>query len=228
MTATAPTRVPTKPPARRGWWTWFALSSLAITVLAVGPYATASLAQLSADDHGVASNYADRSAFFQAALYVHASAAGLALLLSPLQFAARIRRSKPRLHRTIGKVVLAAIAVAGVAGLVLSFVNEAGLVGVFGFGGLALAWLGSATCAYRAARSRDFTNHRRWAIRTFALTYAGVTLRLQTIVFVTLQVALGADAGAAFDRAYYVVTFSCWVPNLVVAEWYLRRGNRVR
>lgn len=190
------------------------------------PYATASLAQLSADDHGVASNYADRSAFFQAALYVHASAAGLALLLSPLQFAARIRRRNPRIHRTIGKVVLAAIAVAGVAGLVLSFVNEAGLIGVFGFGGLAIAWLVAGASAYRAARHRDFGAHRRWAIRAFALTYAGVTLRLQTILFVTLQVALGGDADVAFDRAYYVVTFSCWVPNLLVAEWYLRRERR--
>ncbi|WP_418061521.1 DUF2306 domain-containing protein [Pimelobacter simplex] len=228
MTATLPTREPTRSPGRRGWWAWFALSSLAITVLAVGPYATASLAQLAADDHGVASNYADRAAFFQAALYVHASAAGLALLLSPLQFAARMRHSKPRLHRTIGKVVLAAIAVAGVAGLVLAFVNEAGLIGVLGFGGLAVAWLASGTQAYRAARSRDFTAHRRWAVRTFALTYAGVTLRLQTIVFVSLQVAFGADAADAFDRAYYVVTFSCWVPNLLVAEWYLRRAGRAR
>lgn len=83
MTATLPTREPTRSPGSRGWWAWFALSSLAITVLAVGPYATASLAQLAADDHGVASNYADRAAFFQGALYVHAGAAGLALLLSP-------------------------------------------------------------------------------------------------------------------------------------------------
>lgn len=228
MTATLPTREPTRSPRNRGWWGWFALSSLAITVLAVGPYLTASLAQLSADDHGVASNYVDRAAFFQGALYVHAGAAGLALLLSPLQFAARIRRRNPRLHRTLGKVVLAAIAIAGVAGLVLSFVNEAGLIGVFGFGGLAIVWLASASQAYRAARRRDFGAHRRWAIRTFALTYAGVTLRLQTILFVTLQVAFGADAGAAFDRAYYVVTFSCWVPNLLVAEWYLRRERRAR
>lgn len=206
------------------WW-WFALTSLAIVVLAVGPYLTASLADLAARDQGVASNYVDRAMPFRAALYVHALSAGLALLLSTLQFAARLRRSHPRVHRLIGRVVLAAIAAAGVSGLVLSFVNAAGAIGVVGFGGLAIAWLLCANAAYRAARRRDFASHRRWAIRTFALTYAGVTLRLQLLVFVAIQVAAGGDPGAAFDRAYYVVPLSCWIPNLLVAEWYLRRAG---
>ncbi|GAA1505755.1 DUF2306 domain-containing protein [Nocardioides humi] len=215
----------TRPAHGRRWWWWFALTSVAITVLAVGPYLTASLAELSVDDHGVASNYVDRPAPFRVALYLHASFAGVALLLSPLQFATRLRRRRPRIHRAVGRMVLAAILVSGLAGLVLSFVNEAGPIGVVGFGGLALAWLACAGAAYRTARRRDLAAHRRWAIRTFALTYAGVTLRLQTILLVTLQVALGGDADLAFDRAYYVVTLSSWVPNLLVAEWYLRRGR---
>jgi uncharacterized membrane protein len=219
-TAAAPTS------RERSLWFWFAISSLAITVMAVGPYLTESLAELADRDSGVAANYVDRPAFFQTMLYLHAGFAGIALVLSPLQLAGRLRATHPRVHRTIGRVVLVSIAVAGVAGAVLSLVNEAGPIGTVGFGALALLWLACAAMALRRIRVRDVAGHRRWAVRTFALTYAGVTLRLQTLVLVAAQVALGVDGDAAFDRAYYVVTLSSWIPNLVVAEWYLRRTSR--
>jgi ribose/xylose/arabinose/galactoside ABC-type transport system permease subunit len=85
-------------------------------------------------------------------------------------------------------------------------------------------WTICAVQTVRTARRRDFGAHRRWATRMFAATYAGTTLRLWSLLLVGGQVAvLGSDADAAFDRAYYVVTFLSWVPNLVVAEWWLRR-----
>ncbi|MBL7502340.1 hypothetical protein I6A84_29345 [Frankia sp. CNm7] len=34
----------------------------------------------------------------------------------------------------------------------------------------------------------------------------------------------GTDFDLAFDRAYHVVPFLCWVPNLLVAQWYLGRS----
>ena len=54
-------------------------------------------------------------------------------------------------------------------------------------------------------------------IRSVALILAGVTLRIQ------LPVSL--IAGIAFDRAYPVITWSCWVPNLLLAEWFLRHRH---
>ncbi len=42
-----------------------------------------------------------------------------------------------------------------------------------------------------------------------------------------LQVALaGVPGQVAFARAYLLVPFLSWVPNLVVAEWYLAAGAR--
>lgn len=43
---------------------------------------------------------------------------------------------------------------------------------------VALAWLYSGGRAWRAIRERDLTDHRRWMIRNFALTFSAVTLRL--------------------------------------------------
>ncbi len=52
--------------------------------------------------------------------------------------------------------------------------------------------------------------HQRWMVRSFALCFAAVTLRLY----------LGAAmaGGLVYAQAYPVISFLCWVPNLVVAE----------
>ena len=64
-------------------------------------------------------------------------------------------------------------------------------------------------------------------VRTFALTYAAVTLRLWLAVLVPAQIALaGVPEQVAFERAYLLVPFLAWVPSLLVAEWYLAAGGR--
>ena len=65
-----------------------------------------------------------------------------------------------------------------------------------------------------------FVAHRKWMIRSFALTFAAVTLRLYLPIAQLLPIE--------FDNAYRVISFLCWVPNLIVAEAYLRRKPRAR
>lgn len=208
-----------------GLW-WLALSALAIAVLAPLPYLTSTLHDLAAHQKEIPLNYVDRPTAIQAALYLHISFGGLALLLSPLQLSSRFRARVPRLHRVAGRVTLVAIGIAAVAGALLSTVNSAGPIGTAGFGLLAVAWLGCAVNAFRAIRRRDLQAHRRWAIRTFALTYAAVTLRLWLGLLIPLVIAAGwVGADAAFSRVYPVTPFLCWVPNLLVAEWFLTRSR---
>ncbi len=211
---------------RSAFW-WILLSALAIAVFAPLPYAFTSLAHLAADDQDLAANYADRSVVVRSAFYLHIGFGGLALLLSPVQFVSRLRARAPSVHRAVGRVVLGAIAIAGAAGLVLAPLSLAGPVGTLGFGLLAVLWLTFATVAFRAIRRRDVSTHRRWMVRTFALTYAAVTLRLWLGVLIGAQSGLaGVDPAVAFDRAYLLVPFLSWVPNLLVAEWYLATRER--
>lgn len=204
-----------------GWW-WLASSAAAIAVFAPLPYLTDSLRTLAENDSGLAANYADRALWVRIALYAHVGSGGLALLLSPLQFATRLRARAPRAHRFCGRIVLSAIAVAGTAGLLLAPFSLAGPVGTAGFGMLALLWVVFAAAAFLAIRRGDVAAHRRWTIRVFALTYAAVTLRLWLVVLMLLQPGVGPDT--AFDRAYVLVPFLCWVPNLLVAErFHVRR-----
>lgn len=197
-----------------GIW-WLALTALAIAVFAPLPYVTTSLSELAADESELALNYVNRPSWLQAFFYAHIFGGAIALLLSPVQLSARIRARAPRLHRMSGRIVLTAIMTGGVAGLVLAPYNVAGPVGIAGFGLLAVLWPTFAARGFLAIRRGDVTVHRQWMLRTFALTYAAVTLRLWLGVLVPIV--------GDFRSAYVLVPFLAWVPNLFVVEWLLRR-----
>jgi uncharacterized membrane protein len=199
------------------------LTSLAIAVFAVSPYLMDSLESLAADEAGLASDYAGRATPVLVAFYVHICAGGVALLVGPMQFWAGLRRRRPGIHRTLGRVYLTAVWVGALAALVLAPVNTAGMVGFFGFGTLAVLWAWTAWRGYRSIRAGDVRSHQAWMIRSFALTYAAVMLRLWTGVLVGVQVPFASDVEAAFQNAYAAVPFLCWLPNVVVAEWLVRR-----
>ena len=214
---TVPPRNHPAVPRRRtvGLW-WLALSALVIAVYAPLPYLLQPLSQLAVNGSEIAVNYAARPDWVRGAFAVHIVFGGVALLLSPVQLSARLRARVPRVHRLVGRVVLASIVLAGTAGFLLSWVNAAGSVGTAGFGGLAVLWVTFALLGLRAILRRDVVAHRRWMLRTFAMTYAAVTLRLWLVALIPL---LGD-----FHSAYLLVPFLCWVPNLVVVELLLRRG----
>jgi len=87
-----------------------------------------------------------------------------------------------------------------------------------GFACLALGWLYTGLRAYLAIRAHDIVSHRRWMVRNFALTFGAVTLRL----WLPASMAFGI----AFELAYPVIAWLCWVPNLLVAELCNRQIRR--
>ncbi len=150
------------------------------------PYLLNSMQDIATNGGEIAANYAPRPGWLHAVFTAHIVFGGLALLLSPVQLAARVRARIPRLHRVVGRVVLTSIVVAGAAGLVLATVNAAGPIGTAGFGALALLWVTFALLGLRAILRRDVVSHRRWMLRAFAMTYAAVTLRLWLLVLIPL------------------------------------------
>ncbi len=197
---------------------WLALSAVAIAVFAPLPYLLNPLPDLAANGGEIAANYASRPGWVRIAFGAHIVSAGLALLLSPIQLSSRVRARVPRLHRVTGRVVLALIVIAGTSGFLVAWFNVAGPIGTAGFGALAVLWVSFALLGLRAILRRDIAAHRRWMLRTFAMTYAAVTLRLWLLALIPL---LGE-----FRSAYLLVPFLCWVPNLVVVELLLRRTSR--
>lgn len=220
--------MPSTPRRNRIGWTWILLSSLAIAVYAVTPYVTTPLHELAGDKVGLAAAYEGQPSWVHVVFSTHIVAGGTALVLAPFQFWAALRNRARAVHRTLGRTYLTAVLVAGVAALALAPVNSAGMVGFFGFGMLAVLWLWTGWRGYRAIRGGDVPSHQAWMIRNVALTYAAVMLRLWVGVLMGVQVpwiTSDASADAAFANAYAAVPFLCWLPNLVVAEWLVRRRN---
>ncbi|SHG52397.1 DUF2306 domain-containing protein [Cognatishimia maritima] len=151
-------------------------------------------------------------------LYLHIGFAPLALILLPLQFNKRLRTARPKLHRWGGRLYALSVLLAGGGSFALGLTTEAGPIAAAGFILLAVLWLATTALAVVFAIKRQIAAHRRWMIRSAALTLAAVTLRLY-LPFGELTVG--------FETAYVAIAWLAWVPNLLLAEVYLRRKPRV-
>jgi hypothetical protein len=118
----------------------------------------------------------------------------------------------------MGRVYLVAgVLVGGVSGLLLSRIAQGGWVAQLGFACLAVLWLYTGWRGYRAIRRGERGEHRRWMLRNHALTLAAVSLRLYIPLFLA--------SGVPFQDAYPVIAWLCWVPHLLIAQWWLNRGQ---
>lgn len=148
------------------------------------------------------------------AFLLHISLAPVALVIGSVQFFASIRKRKP-LHRWLGRAYGLAILISGTSGVVVALNAAGGPVAQLGFALLAFIWVFTTANAIRFAIARRIGKHRRWMIYSFALTFAGVTLRLYLLGFMA--------AGFSYTEASVYLAWLCWLPNLAFAWWWLRR-----
>jgi hypothetical protein len=147
-------------------------------------------------------------------LDAHIAGAATALLVGPLNLIPAIRRRWPLAHRWIGRTYVVGCLSGGVGGLIIAFGSLAGPIATAGFGSLAVCWLIANAQGWRTAMARRFDAHRRWMVRSFALTFAAVTLRLYLPLIPLFH--------ASFIDGYRAISFLAWVPNLILAELHLR------
>lgn len=145
--------------------------------------------------------------------YLHTTLAPVALLIGVWQFLPATRRSW--WHRWAGRLYVASVLLSAISGFVIAFTTTAGPVAATGFAILAVLWFGSTLQAYRLACAKDFQAHRRWMIRSYALTCAAISLRV--------ILPLGMAAGLEFLYAYWIAAWGCWTINLVIAEILIAR-----
>ncbi|WP_218044374.1 DUF2306 domain-containing protein [Kiloniella laminariae] len=139
----------------------------------------------------------------------------IALLIGPWQFIGGLRNRWPGLHRWTGRLYMLAVLVGGVGGFIVAWTTLAGPVAVAGFATLSVLWLYVTGKGYQTVRAGRYVEHRRWMIRSYALTAAAITLRLG----LPIAPALGYD----FMTGYIIQTWAAWLINLAVAEFYLYR-----
>lgn len=153
---------------------------------------------------------------FRLSFYGHVFFGPIALLTGPFQFMPKFRNNKMKWHRALGIIYIVACLIGGVAGLSAAQFASGSPMNVWGFSFLAISWLITTTYAWTAIMKKDIEGHQKWMLRSFALTLAAVTLRLQLGIYQALF-------GMTFFEAYNIVAWSCWVPNLIFIEWFIRK-----
>lgn len=157
----------------------------------------------------------DRFSVVPAAAFLHLAGSAIALAVGPFQLNTRLRNRFISMHRWMGRSYVIAVLLGGLAALALATMAQTGLPARVGFGLLGVLWLTATGMAYRYIRARNQPLHRRWMIRSYALTFAAVMLRI--------YLPLSQVYGIPFDPAYQTIAWLCWVPNLIVAEWLILR-----
>ncbi len=152
-------------------------------------------------------------------LLMHVSAAPIALAVGAFQFMPKIRRSNRTLHRWLGRIYGVAILVGGIGAMGISLNAIGGFWAQIGFSALGISWMGSTAVAIWLAMNNRLVEHRIWMMRSFALTFAAVTLRLQMIGF--------EIAGMPYELSSVWLSYTCWIPNLIVAEILIRTRPRI-
>ncbi|MEK3910922.1 DUF2306 domain-containing protein [Paenibacillus sp. FSL H7-0331] len=149
-------------------------------------------------------------------LYTHIATAVLALVIGPFQLYLKPRGTK-RLgrHRWLGYVYVGSVTISGLVNLYLSLYATGGWISGLGFLLLDIAWVGATWISVFKIMGNNSQAHKTWMLRSYALTFAAVTLRLW------LPVLLIVYQGS-FVQAYQVVAWLCWIPNLLFIEAWIR------
>jgi uncharacterized membrane protein len=145
-------------------------------------------------------------------LLPHAVAGATALLLAPFQFSARLRRRSLRLHRVLGRLYVAGVAVAAPTAIPIAI--------ILGPPSLVMAatiqscgWLVTTAVALYCVRRGDIRQHQEWMIRSYP--FAMIFVLARAILAVPAIQTLG-EVGFV-SVVWSLIAAACFVPSLVIS-----------
>lgn len=153
---------------------------------------------------------------------------GTVLVLAwPIQFSTWIRTRHRAVHRWTGRAYVAAGFLAGTGGM--SFILAHGAYtpsASIAFGIWGAVMMLSAVMAYVHARAKRFDLHRAWAIRLFAMVLGSWVFDLEIRAWKDLTGGIGIGEGDASGPFDYAILYLFFVPNLLVAEFFIRNKHK--
>ena len=150
--------------------------------------------------------------FYKFAFFTHVYTTMFVLIAGLTQFSAYFRNHFRELHRYSGWVyAFTVLFLAGPSGFYMGLFANGGVISQTAFCLLAVLWICFTALAIKTAVKRDFRSHRKFMIRSFALTLSAITLRAWKYVLVFLFEPRPMDV-------YQLVAWLGWIPNLIIAE----------
>ena len=186
-------------------WLWMGLLGIALLV-SVGFFVAFALPYI-ALDAGVLARFDGRTGW----IFLHVFSGSVALFVGPFQVWMGITGKSLAVHRKLGMVYLASVAISSVTAFYLAATTEVNWVFGLGLAGLGTAWVVTTGLAYVAIRRRILLQHQEWMIRSYVVTLGFVFFRIIVGVTSTLEV------GTLFDRLT-AASWLCWALPLLLTE----------
>ncbi len=220
MTATLPDARPGTTWWRRPWIAPLALLVAAFLAYSVPPYLTLDPARSRVPaPPGFAAHY-----WF---LVAHILFGTIAIVGVILQIWPWLRRTHPVAHRRIGRVYVfgGAIPSALMALTIAPFSVFGPAAGALNFAG-GLLWLGFTIAGFRATRQRRYADHRKWMIRSFAMTINTLLSRVYVpLAFLGLS-PWYPDQASLIQAASTLSGTMSLLTLLLLSQWWLDRNPK--
>ena len=158
---------------------------------------------------------------------LHFAMGTILVLAWPILLSSRIRARHRAVHRWTGRIYATAGVLAGAGGL--SFILTHGAytrAASIAFAIWGAVMMLCAIMAFVHARAKRFDRHRAWAIRLFAMVLGSWVFDLEIRAWKDLTGGLGMGAGNASGPFDYAILYLFFVPNLLVAECFIRNLHR--
>ncbi len=196
---------------QRVFWLWVMVMSVLLSVLTFEYFSFRTDINFLLAKKGFIHNILWMSAF-----YMHISGSLVALAVAPFLFVPYWRKKYLQTHRKLGKAYVFCILVIGSpSGLYMAFFANGGFWSQVAFTILSFLWAGSTFLAYKYIRQGNVLAHQRWMLRSFALTFSAVMLRL----WVRILSKDLADIVELDPQTIVVATaWLSWMPNIIVGE----------
>jgi len=148
-----------------------------------------------------------------------------------LQLVSQARTWLRPLHRWNGRLFVVAAIAGAMSGLYMIWVrgSRANFTAGLATSLDALLIITFAVLAWRAARARDFTTHRRWALRTYIVANGVWLQRVGVFGWIAFNHNVAVGMTRHFDGWFDLSwAFGCYLLPLAVLELYLRVQDRAQ
>lgn len=144
--------------------------------------------------------------------YIHVISGMLVILVGPFQFLKSFQNKFLNWHKLGGKIYAYSILLlAAPTGLIMAFYAEGGVWSTVAFSIMSILWFVTTLMAVIKIKQRKIEEHKMWMMRSYALSFAAVTLRLLVPLFSLF----------IFDNEDLITVSTAWLSwmlNLLVAE----------
>ncbi|REG92985.1 putative membrane protein DUF2306 [Flavobacterium aquicola] len=145
--------------------------------------------------------------------YIHVCTSIFTLLAGFTQFNQNILKQYSSIHRWIGKLyVFVVLFLASPSGFFIGLFANGGFFSKISFVILSILWFYFTLKGFLLIKKSNIKSHKAFMMRSFALAFSAITLRLWKVIIVYLFHPAPMDV-------YQIIAWLGWIPNLLVIEY---------